>query len=74
MKFHLAVILLLAIKVHSFWDVGHMLVANVAEIRLQRDDPQALAKFTDLIESINFLCDNRSHSLVESAVWPDDLK
>jgi hypothetical protein len=51
-----------------------MLVANVAELRLERDDPEALAKFRRLIESINFLTDNRSHTLIESSVWPDDLK
>lgn len=33
----------------SFWDVGHMLTANIAEIRLQRDAPQALQKFKDLV-------------------------
>ena len=74
MKFHPSVILLLAIGVQSFWDVGHMLVASVGEIRLERDDPEALIKFRKLIESINFLCDNRSHTLIESSVWPDDLK
>ena len=33
----------------SFWDVGHMLTANIAEIRLQRDAPQALQKFKNLV-------------------------
>ena len=31
--------IVLAIGVQSYWDVGHMLTAAVAEIKLKRDDP-----------------------------------
>ena len=30
--------------------------------------------FTDVVQSINFLTDNRSHTFIEASVWPDDLK
>ncbi len=74
---HLSTIIVVTLtltQVFTFWDVGHMLTANIAELRLQRDAPETLEKFRNLVESINFLCDNKTQTLIESAVWPDDLK
>lgn len=30
----------------TFWDVGHMLTAKIAELKLQEEDPNALRQFT----------------------------
>ena len=70
----LLIVLVVLAPVLGFWDVGHMLTAKIAELKLQEEDPDALKKFTEIVESINKLCDERSHNFVEASVWPDDLK
>lgn len=66
--------LLLPAAVLGWWDVGHMLTAAIAEIRLNQLDPYASIHFRDLVTSINDLCDNKSQTFIESASWPDDIK
>lgn len=57
-----------------WWDVGHMLVAKVAELTLQKEDPDAF-EFANRIASIlNIFSHGRVNNFVESACWPDDLK
>jgi hypothetical protein len=51
MKYLLAV--LLPALVISWWDVGHMLTAAIAEIRLNQLDPYSSVHFRDLVTSIN---------------------
>ena len=58
----------------SWWDVGHMLTAAIAEIRLNQLNPYASAHFRKITLAINNLCDNRTRTFTESAVWADDLK
>jgi len=52
----------------------HMLTAAIAEIRMNQLDFYASANFKELTLAINYLCDNRSRTFVESAVWADDIK
>jgi hypothetical protein len=66
--------LLLPILTFQWWDVGHMLTAAIAEIRLNQLSPYAANKFRGIVNSINNLVDNRSRSFIESACWADDLK
>ena len=66
--------LLLPIAVLAWWDVGHMLTAAIAEIKINQEDPFAAVHFRELITSINELVDNRSRTFIESACWPDDIK
>ena len=70
------IILLLALPLIalSWWDVGHMLTAAIAEIKLNQLDPYASVHFRDLVGSINNLCNNKSRTFIESACWPDDIK
>lgn len=70
-KYLLALLLPLAA---CWWDVGHMLTAAIAEVRMNQLDPYASVHFRDLVTSINQLCDNRSRTFIESASWPDDIK
>jgi hypothetical protein len=70
----LTVLLLAIVGIQAFWDVGHMLTADIARIKLEQEDQVALNKFTDLVKSINFLTDNRTHTFIEASVWPDDIK
>lgn len=73
----LKVLLLLGVQlvaVLSWWDVGHMLTAAIAEIRINQLDPFSSIHFRELVTSINSLCDNRTRTFIESACWPDDLK
>jgi hypothetical protein len=65
---------LLPILTIQWWDVGHMLTAAIAEIRLNQLSPFTSIKFRELITSINNLVDNRTRTFIESACWPDDLK
>ena len=72
MKFWLVVILPLIVT--CWWDVGHMLTAAIAEIRINQLDPYSSIHFRELITSINALVDERSRTFIESACWPDDIK
>ena len=65
---------LLPILCACWWDVGHMLTAAIAEIRMNQLNPYASVKFRELVGSINNLVDNKSRTFIESACWPDDLK
>ena len=66
--------LLLPILSLQWWDVGHMLTAAIAEIRLNQLSPYTSVRFRELVTSINNLVDNRTRTFIESACWPDDLK
>ena len=57
-----------------WWDVGHMLTAAIAEIKINQEDPYASIHFRELVTSINELVDNKSRTFIESACWPDDIK
>ena len=54
----------LPILAMAWWDVGHMLTAAIAEIRLNQLDPYASIHFRDLVTSINDLCDNKSRTFI----------
>jgi hypothetical protein len=68
------ILFLLPFTALCWWDVGHMLTAAIAEIRLNQLDSYAAVNFRELVNSINELVDNRSRSFIESACWPDDIK
>ena len=70
----LIIVALLPLLSVCWWDVGHMLSAAIAEIRLREISPYSYARFNELITSINNLVDNKSRTFIESACWPDDLK
>jgi hypothetical protein len=48
-----AILLLLPLACVSWWDVGHMLTAAVAEAKLLKEDAFAVVSFRELIYSIN---------------------
>lgn len=58
----------------QWWDVGHMLTAAIAEMRLNELHPFASISFREISTSINDLVDNKSRTFIESACWPDDIK
>ena len=70
----LLLLICMPVAIFSWWDVGHMLTAAIAEIRLNQLDPYASVSFRELALAINPLCDNRTRTFIESAVWPDDIK
>ena len=74
MKSLIIILLSLVVLSQSWWDVGHMLTSAIAEIRLNQLDPAISSNFREVTKSINNLCDNRTRTFIESAVWPDDIK
>lgn len=70
----LLLLVCLPLLIQSWWDVGHMLTAAIAEIRLNQLDIYASGNFKEVTLSINHLCDNRTRTFIESAVWADDIK
>ena len=72
--FKLLLLICMPALIISWWDVGHMLTAAIAEIRLNQLDPYSSVNFREVTLAINSLCDNRTRTFIESAVWPDDLK
>lgn len=68
------ILVFLPILTIQWWDVGHLLTAAIAEIRLKQVSPSTKNSFDALVTSINNLVDNKSRTLIESACWADDLK
>lgn len=57
-----------------WWEMGHMLTAAVAQIKLKATNQTVFDMFNNLTTSMNPLCANTSWTLIESSVWPDDIK
>lgn len=71
----LTIVTLLTTSTFCWWELGHILVAQVAKDRLnQLGKSSALNKFTELITAFNNLTDGRSNTFIEAAVWADDIK
>jgi len=60
----LFLLLTLPLLALTWWDVGHMLTATIAEIRLNQLDPYSAVHFRELVTSINILCDNKSRTFI----------
>lgn len=71
MKF---VIVSLIAVANCWWEVGHMMTAQVAKNQLKLISPDALAWAESLVKDFNSLTDGRSNTFVEAAVWADDIK
>jgi len=74
---NLSFILLLIIMLKAcvcWWDMGHMLVAKVAEITLLKEDPDAFELANRISSILNIFSHGKVNNFVESACWPDDLK
>ena len=74
MKIFLTLLTCFPILINGWRENGHMLVAAVAENRLKEINPYVYDKMDELVKSINALTDDRSHTFIESASWPDDIK
>ena len=57
-----------------WWDLGHMLVAKVAEITLMKEDPDAFNLGNRIVSILNIFSHGKVNNFVESACWSDDLK
>jgi len=57
-----------------WWDLGHMLVAKVAEITLMKEDPNAFELANRITSILNIFSHGKVNNFIESACWPDDLK
>jgi hypothetical protein len=61
--------------VGCWWEIGHLLVAKIAEKRLMSlGEATALAKFNTLIHAFEDFTDGRSNTFIEAALWADDIK
>ncbi|CAK64822.1 unnamed protein product (macronuclear) [Paramecium tetraurelia] len=69
-------LLLLAISyvVQCWWDVGHMMTAQIAKNYLKDNRPDTLAWADSLVQDLNSLTDGKSNTFAEAAVWMDDIK
>jgi len=73
MRFILAFIVMLK-ACFCWWDIGHMLVAKVAEVTLLKEDPDAYDLANRISSILNIFSHGKVNNFVESACWPDDLK
>jgi len=74
-EFRILLIVLALINVsYCWWDLGHMLVAKVAEITLSNEDPDAFELANRISSILNIFSHGKVNNFVESACWPDDLK
>ena len=71
---HVLLLFILPLFGRCWWDVGHMVAAAIAEHHLREMSPHSYVAFKEIVESINFLADEKSQTLIESASWPDDLR
>jgi len=58
----------------SWWENGHMLVAQVAKLDLLQNHPEVYPYAEDTALLLAPFTFNLSTSFIESAVWPDDIK
>ena len=57
-----------------WWDVGHMVTAQIAELELKNKNLTIYNRVNELVLILNPLTLNTSHTFVEAAAWPDDIK
>lgn len=67
-------LLLLINSCFCWWDLGHMLVAKVAQNTLEEENPDAYELANRLTSILNIFSHGKVNNFVESACWPDDLK
>ncbi|CAD8205631.1 unnamed protein product [Paramecium pentaurelia] len=60
--------------VYCWWEVGHMMTAQIAKNFLKDNRPDVLAWADSLVQDFNSLTDGRSNTFAEAAVWLDDIK
>ncbi len=68
------VFLLLINSSFCWWDLGHMLVAKVAENTLKEENPEAYELANKITSILNIFSHGKINDFVESACWSDDLK
>lgn len=61
-------------QVTCWWENGHMMVAQIAEILLQKNSPKVYAFANDLVHAMNGLDSDIDNTFVTCASWPDDIK
>lgn len=61
---NIVLLIILPFIVRSWWDVGHMLTAAIAEIKINQADPYSSVHFRELVNSINDLVDNKSRTFI----------
>lgn len=57
-----------------WWDLGHMLVAKVAENTLLEEFPEAHELANTITSILNVFSHGKITNFVESACWADDVK
>lgn len=60
--------------VRSWWEVGHMMTAQIAKNYLKEKRSDVLLWADSLVSDFNTLTDGRSNTFAEAAVWLDDIK
>ena len=58
----------------AWWEVGHMMTAQVAKSYLEENNVDVLSWAESMIADFKSLTDGRSNTFVEASVWADDIK
>jgi len=59
------VLLLCAVSLNSaWWEVGHMMVAQIAWNEMYRLNKTTLTRCEEIVQSLNSLADERSHDFI----------
>ena len=77
MKFHLLpglICTLLILSAHSWWETGHMLVAEIAKQDLLKNNPEVYKRAEEISLFVKGLTGNLTDTFIESAIWLDDIK
>lgn len=71
-----AVLFLLAVlgAAKAWHPTGHFLVALIAQIELQRDNPELFDKLEEIVGVLSPFTAENEHKFVECAEFPDDIK
>lgn len=59
---------------YGWWEVGHMMTAQVALLDLMSRNQTIVDEANILIKALNPLSTNKSQDFVQSASWMDDIK
>ena len=72
----LLILLTLSAQVMSFHALGHMVVARIAQYKMEDSSKgrKALDWFNSILDPFTYYCGEDKYPFVEASTWPDKIK
>ena len=72
--FYLSILSFIIIPVVSWHPTGHFVVARIAEILIEKENPALMPKIKKLLHDLGRFTKEKDHAFVECSCFPDDIK